>query len=128
MVPFIISGARLRSCPPSRCSSRESVSRVSGQLAHGAICWSLQMRRLILLSAVCAFSLRAADVPRPEYPRPQFERSEWMNLNGPWQFAFDDADAGLAAHWEARDHALPRTITVPFAFETRDSGIGEPSF
>ena len=23
-----------------------------------------------------------ADVPRPEYPRPQFERSEWLNLNG----------------------------------------------
>ena len=24
-----------------------------------------------------------------EYPRPQLRRAEWVNLNGPWQFAFD---------------------------------------
>lgn len=23
----------------------------------------------------------------PEYPRPQMERSEWVNLNGLWQYA-----------------------------------------
>ena len=27
---------------------------------------------------------------RPEYPRPQFERRKWLNLNGKWQFDFTD--------------------------------------
>lgn len=33
------------------------------------------------------------EIPRPEYPRPQFVRREWLNLNGEWEFAFDDRDA-----------------------------------
>ena len=33
--------------------------------------------------------------PRPEYPRPQFVRQEWMNLNGPWAFAFDPGLSGV---------------------------------
>ena len=39
------------------------------------------------------------ELPRPEYPRPQFARSLWFNLNGEWEFAFDDADAGLNEGW-----------------------------
>lgn len=27
---------------------------------------------------------------RSEYPRPQFVRDKWLNLNGEWDFAFDD--------------------------------------
>ncbi|MHA1687830.1 MAG: hypothetical protein ACTSUN_00580 [Promethearchaeota archaeon] len=35
-------------------------------------------------------------IPRPEYPRPQFEReNNWINLNGEWEFAFYDANKGL---------------------------------
>ena len=61
--------------------------------------------------------------PRPEYPRPQFRREGWTNLNGEWRFAFDDEGAGLAAGWwnaSARDLGadgsppFDRTITVPF--------------
>lgn len=29
-----------------------------------------------------------------DYPRPQFVRNEWQNLNGEWNFAFDDKDEG----------------------------------
>ena len=43
----------------------------------------------------CALAAYAADVPRPEFPEPQFERADWLTLNGSWEFAFDDADAGL---------------------------------
>ena len=32
---------------------------------------------------------------REEYPRPQFERENWLSLNGEWQFAFDDQNLGL---------------------------------
>ena len=35
------------------------------------------------------------DVPRPEYPRPQFVREGWMNLNGPWDFLFDFGKSGM---------------------------------
>ena len=50
-------------------------------------------------------------IPRPEYPRPQFERYTWMNLNGEWQFSFDGP-------------SFDRRITVPFAFQSKLSGIG----
>ena len=36
---------------------------------------------------------------RPEHPRPDFVRETFFNLNGVWQFAFDDDDQGLAAGW-----------------------------
>src|SRR5260370_5945975 len=32
---------------------------------------------------------------RAEYPRPQFVRSDWLNLNGSWEFEFDDENVGL---------------------------------
>jgi beta-galactosidase/beta-glucuronidase len=86
------------------------------------------MRRILLLTAACAVALAAADIPRPEYPRPQFKRADWLSLNGSWQFSFDDGNTGLAAHWEAPTHVFGKTITVPFAFETAKSGIGDPSF
>ena len=28
-------------------------------------------------------------LPRPEHPRPQFQRDDWINLNGPWTYDFD---------------------------------------
>ena len=36
---------------------------------------------------------REKEVPRPEYPRPQFVRSIWFNLNGEWEFARSDFTA-----------------------------------
>jgi beta-galactosidase/beta-glucuronidase len=70
----------------------------------------------------------SAAVPRPEFPEPQFERTDWLTLNGEWQFGFDDADAGMDARWFAADHALAKTITVPYCFESRLSGIGDTGF
>lgn len=66
----------------------------------------------------------AKSVPRPEHPRPLLERKEWLNLNGEWQFAFDDADQGVAKKWFQKK-SLGRTITVPFAYQTEASGINE---
>ncbi|MBC8098265.1 MAG: glycoside hydrolase family 2 [Armatimonadetes bacterium] len=66
-------------------------------------------------------------LPRPEYPRPQFERPEWLNLNGEWGFEFDDDDIGLKAGWH-RHAAFNRRIIVPFAYQTRLSGIHEIDF
>ena len=53
-------------------------------------------------------------IPRSEHPRPDFMRDTFVNLNGAWQFAFDDADVGLTEGWQRPGRALPMTITVPF--------------
>jgi len=29
-------------------------------------------------------------LPKMRYPRPQLQRSDWICLNGPWKFTFDD--------------------------------------
>ena len=64
------------------------------------------------------------EIPRPEHPRPDFQRDDWMNLNGVWQFAFDDEDAGRREKWYQPGHAFGRKILVPFAYQTAKSGIG----
>ena len=76
------------------------------------------------------------NVPRPEYPRPQFRRRAWFNLNGEWSFAFDDKDAGLAGRWpdvtpqelRSDDSPFDRSIVVPFCYQAELSGIGETTF
>ena len=35
-----------------------------------------------------------------DYPRPQFVRKDWENLNGTWDFAFDDAGTGEKQGWQ----------------------------
>ena len=54
-----------------------------------------------------------------EYPRPQFVRSDWQNLNGEWDFAFGNE----VTENDAVSGNLPRKINVPFTYETKLSGI-----
>lgn len=65
----------------------------------------------------------------PSYPRPDFQRANlnWLSLNGPWDFYFDDKDEGLHARWhhESPPPALKRTIQVPYVFQSPASGINE---
>lgn len=68
---------------------------------------------------------------RNEYPRPQFERPTWVNLNGEWQFAYDDANAGLDESWFAGGTdggPFEKTIQVPFCYQSELSGINEQAF
>jgi len=58
------------------------------------------------------------------YPRPQLRRSEWITLDGVWDFSIDRRGGLLhpdQVQWE-------RKILVPFAPETALSGIGDTSF
>lgn len=66
-------------------------------------------------------------IPRNEYPRPQFVRKEWVNLNGRWQFEFDEAKTGRERKLY-RAEALSREILVPFCPESRLSGIADREF
>ena len=65
---------------------------------------------------------------QPNYPRPQFVRKEesWENLNGPWDFSFDDDDEGIDKKW-FRAFPQGKKINVPFTYETPASGINDPS-
>ena len=65
---------------------------------------------------------------RQEHPKPQFERANWKNLNGKWQFEIDNPCSGAAKGWYKEDHQLSQSIEVPFCPESRLSGIGNTDF
>lgn len=67
-----------------------------------------------------------AEIQRTEYPRPQFVRQSWLNLNGTWEFAFDDNKVGRKKKWHHGNTPLPLAIQVPFTFESELSGIDDP--
>lgn len=62
--------------------------------------------------------------PRNEYPRPQLVRPNWQNLNGEWQFEFDDEDRGLTEGWFC-EKDFSGTITVPYVYQSKLSGIND---
>ena len=64
----------------------------------------------------------APAVPRPEHPRPDLMRGDWKSLNGQWEFAEDPKGEGDQLGWTG-GKKLAGTITVPFAFESKLSGI-----
>lgn len=68
-------------------------------------------------------------IPRPEHPRPQFEREDWINLNGTWTFAFDFGHSGRdPGRTLYKSRGFDREITVPFCPESRLSGVGNTDF
>ncbi len=64
---------------------------------------------------------------RNEYPRPDIIRNTWWPLNGAWNFAFDDDNVGHQKEWHKHPD-FPLKIEVPFAFQTKLSGINDTSF
>lgn len=63
-----------------------------------------------------------SEIPRSEYPRPQFVRDQWLCLNGEWQFEKDQGNSGIHRGLLERD--LNDKIRVPFCPESELSGIG----
>ena len=85
-------------------------------------------RMLLCLTLGTAFcTANAVDIPRPEYPRPQFERTDWVNLNGQWTFEMDFGSSGEQRGW-TKSKGLSKKITVPFCPESELSGIGYTDF
>lgn len=88
----------------------------------------MKKTHLILVGLLLSFTLNAAnDIPRPEYPRPQFERSEWINLNGQWTYEFDFSNSGKSRRL-TRAKQFSNTITVPFCPESKLSGVNYTDF
>jgi hypothetical protein len=78
--------------------------------------------RATLLTLFLASSAHA-QIPLPEHPRPDFQRSDWINLNGRWQFKFDKADQGLRSAWFNSALPTPLSILVPFSWGAPLSGV-----
>ena len=66
-------------------------------------------------------------LPRPEYPRPQFERGDWINLNGPWTYCFDFGISGMDRGLQ-NSKGFDDRIVVPFCPESELSGVGHKDF
>ena len=68
----------------------------------------------------------SSHLPPLEYPRPQFVRRQWLSLNGPWEFAFDDSDQGVARGWP-NSREFGRRIVVPYPYQSELSTINDKS-
>ncbi len=67
-------------------------------------------------------------IPRCEHPKPQFQRENWINLNGEWDFCFDNGRSGIARRFYEDYSVFDKKITVPFCVESELSGIGHKDF
>lgn len=88
----------------------------------------MRKTQLVLVGLLLSFTVNATnDIPRPEYPRPQFERAEWINLNGTWTYEFDLSNSGKNRQLTTAKQ-LSNTITVPFCPESKLSGVNHMDF
>ncbi|KAH8689360.1 glycoside hydrolase superfamily [Talaromyces proteolyticus] len=59
--------------------------------------------------------------PWPEYPRPQLERTEWVNLNGIWRY--ENASSLNAVNSPPFNVTLAQEVLIPSCLESGLSGI-----
>jgi beta-galactosidase/beta-glucuronidase len=81
------------------------------------------------------------NIPREEYPRPDFVRDNYTTLNGEWDFGFDDDDLGLRLRWydntcndkrasgnETIDQYFDKKIIVPYTYLCELSKVNDHDF
>jgi beta-galactosidase/beta-glucuronidase len=69
------------------------------------------------------------EIPRPEHPKPQFERTSWINLNGKWTYTFDFGESGLSFGKKLNESkGFNDQILVPFCPESELSGVAHTDF
>lgn len=69
------------------------------------------------------FNSYCQTIPLPEHPRPDFERTEWINLNGQWAFEFDSLGKGETQNWASGNANFSKKINVPFPWGSPLSGV-----
>lgn len=81
------------------------------------------VKRFLLVLLIAPITALTQTIPLPEHPRPDFERRQWVNLNGVWQFEFDSLDQGLSKKWNEDNASFTHKITVPFPWGSKLSGV-----
>lgn len=86
------------------------------------------LRLILLYGSLCAAfigcgpgSVEVGEILRPEHPRPDFKRAEWLNLNGNWALQPDREDVGVGKEWFEPGVRFDSSIAVPI--ETPDSAV-----
>jgi hypothetical protein len=69
---------------------------------------------IVVLISGCKNEKSEISIPLPEHPRPDFERADWINLNGYWDFEFDTTGLGEKDRWAESDKDFTKKILVPF--------------
>jgi len=65
-------------------------------------------------------------IPKPEFPRPEKERKNWLNLNGSWDFRlFAQGNEEAEKTFAGNRNEYDRTIQVPFSWVCPLSGVQE---
>ena len=84
-----------------------------------------QTFRIVLPALLCVFLplISFPDIPLPEHPRPDHWRTDWQNLNGDWDFQFDQDNTGQIEKWFEKTREFSQTITVPFSWGAPLSGV-----
>ena len=85
------------------------------------------MKKTLFSIALAALTFVSAAMPRAEYPRPQFERGDWQNLNGEWTYELDLVQTGHERGL-TQSTGFDGKITVPFAPESELSGVQHKDF
>lgn len=94
------------------------INKLGMDVVHGYI-----LGLLISCCLLAAIACEAGNIDL-SYPRPDMRRNLWLDLNGKWDFAFDDKDAGVGERWYA-GHKFDRKINVPYPYQAKLSGVGE---
>jgi hypothetical protein len=71
-------------------------------------------------------ALTATDPILNEYPRPQLQRSSWVNLNGIWSFTRNETKAGFGVY--NAGEVYRKEILVPYPVESALSGIMDTDY
>lgn len=67
------------------------------------------------------------NIPRSEYPRPEFVRKDWVCLNGFWSYAIDNNESGEEKEWMNKE-GFDGKILVPFCPESKMSQVEYKDF
>ena len=79
--------------------------------------------KLVIVFLLISEIIFAQQIPLPEHPRPDFERANWINLNGTWEFEFDSLNTGLDKNWPSGNNTFSKKINVPFSWASNLAGV-----
>jgi len=77
---------------------------------------------IIFAAILCSCEQTQTVIPLPEHPRPDFQRENFINLNGQWAFTFNDSLARTLVESGSFD-AFDKQITVPFPWGSALSSV-----